>query len=123
MNLKIDFKNLLKPKKSFKKDDHIINPNFYWQIVVYMILVVLLALFAFGFYLFTGIGKDPDRVETNLEKQAGKVKKERIDRALEYWRTREKISQSIIYIDPPIPDPSIGPVPTIPAPTEQPVSN
>lgn len=110
MNLKIDFKNLLKPQKSFKKDDRIINPNFYWQIVVYVTLALLFISFGFGFYLFTSIGEEPERVETNLEKQAGKVKKDRILRALEYWRTREKISQSIIYIDPSIPDPSVGPV-------------
>lgn len=125
--MKIDL-NFLKPKKVFKKDNFVINPNIYWQIVVSFGLVVIFSSLGYGFYLFKKISREPDSPESSVVNNTQKIKKERFEAISQYFYTKEKKSLEILNSPLLIKDPSViygaptplplTPVPPNPAPAQ-----
>ena len=95
----------LKKEKNFKKKSSEIRPYFYWSLIFYMGLGLTLLAFAFGFYFFRQINKE--YVSANSTKGQETVKRERIQKVLEYFSLREEKSQKILNSPAPVIDPSL----------------
>lgn len=104
--MKIDL-NFLKPKKVFKKDNFVINPNIYWRIVICIGLVVVFSSLGYGFYLFKSISQEPEVPESNVVNNAKKISKERFEKIEQYFYSREKKSLEILNSPLLIKDPSV----------------
>lgn len=102
MDLKI-----FKIKKSFKKGGLGLRPNTGWKIILYVAFVIILGSFVFGFNLFMQTNKEFVASVANTGEQIKIVKKERIQKVLEYFSLREKKSVEILNSPLPIVDPSL----------------
>lgn len=98
--------NLFKTKKSFKKKNLELRPELYWKIMVAIVAVSIIASFVFGYNLFNEIRADLSSYTENFNKKQP-VRKERLQRALEYFSSREKKSEDILSSPAPVVDPSI----------------
>jgi hypothetical protein len=96
----------LKKKRDFTKEEINIKPNIYWRYILYITLILAIFSCIFGLYLFMEVNKKLDLPVVNTEEQ-GVVKKERINKALEYFKERENKSIEILNSPSPIIDPSL----------------
>ena len=99
--------NFLKKEKSFKKKKLQFNPRLCWMFLVCGVCVVSIFSLFFGYYLFMQIEKEPSMSSNGNVTSTRMVKKERIDKVLEYFKGREEKSNQIIKSPSPIIDPSI----------------
>ncbi len=100
---------LFKKEKVFKKrkESLWLNINLYWKLAVFCLFVVFLLSSFFGYYLFTQINKEFIVSEDARSSQSDTVKKERINKVLEYFSGRDQKSDQIISSPAPIIDPSL----------------
>jgi hypothetical protein len=105
MNLKLDFLKIKKQKK-FKKKSIEIDVNFYWKILLYVSLLIIIASFVYGILLFLKTNKDFKLPEAQTSSQLEKVKKDRINKILDYFSQKEKKSQDILELPSGVIDPS-----------------
>ncbi len=103
MNIDLKF---LKKKNKLKKGGSGIKPDFYWRCIVVVALVIMIAFCVFDFLLFQSTSKGPSLLTTDTDMQ-GTVKKERIDKVLEYFKEREDKSTQILNSPSPVVDPSL----------------
>jgi cell shape-determining protein MreC len=96
----------LKRKKKFRKGGLGIKPDLYWRYILYVTFVLIILSFAFGFYLFMRINKEPNLSVASVNR-GDLIKKERIDKVLEYFKEREKKSAEILNSPSLIVDPSL----------------
>ncbi|MFA6586001.1 MAG: hypothetical protein WCS86_02460 [Candidatus Paceibacterota bacterium] len=103
MNFNLKF---LKKKKKFRKGGSGIKPDLYWRYILCMTFALVLIFCIFGFYFFMEINKESVSLFPGV---SGKetIKKERIDKVLEYFKEREKKSVEIINSPALIIDPSL----------------
>ncbi len=101
--MKIKF---LQKKKSFKKGDSGIKPDLYWKYILLTTFILILLSCAFGLYLFIKVDKETTPPEIGLSGQET-IKKERLDKVLEYFSEREKKSAQILNSPSPVIDPSL----------------
>lgn len=95
-------------EKNFRKEEESLwlDLNLHWRVAVAIMFLGSFFAFWFGYYLFT---------ETNKEQAVSKVegtptdtvKKEAIQKELEYFSAREKRSSEILNSPSPIVDPSL----------------
>ncbi len=95
-----------KIKKSFKKHDLAFSSDFYWQLIVFIAVILILTSFAFGYYLFVQVDKE---TVISVDDTSGQpvIKKERLDKVLKYFSLREKKSNEILNSPSPVVDPSL----------------
>ena len=98
---------LFKKEKSFKKERLHRSPSFFWKLAILVIFVVFIFSYFFGYYLFIQINKEPLLETSSISSQVETVKKERIDKVLEYFSNREQKSNQILNSSAPIIDPSL----------------
>ncbi|KKR62127.1 hypothetical protein A2643_02065 [Candidatus Nomurabacteria bacterium RIFCSPHIGHO2_01_FULL_39_220] len=92
------------PKKEKSSE---INIRPYWNIIFSLGFVLTLAAFVFGFYFFRQINRESVG-EANRPSLHGKtVKKERIEKILEYFAFKKQTSNQILNSPAPIDDPSL----------------
>ena len=104
--MKIKF--FTKEKKFGKeKESPWLNMNFYWNIAVCFLFIVILLSSFFGYYLFSRTNKESVGKSSNNSSQIQTIQKERIDKVLEYFSVREQKSSQILYSPSPIIDPSL----------------
>jgi len=96
-----------KKTKSFKKQNFIFNPNLYWGLAICVMFFAAFIFTLFGYYLFKKVNKEPVLKESDIRGQMETIKKERIDKVLEYFSLREQRSSQIINSPSPIIDPSL----------------
>ncbi len=98
-----------KKEKSFKKDKENLwlNIDIYWAIALYLMFVVFFISLFFGYNLYTQINKEPILSEDIDASGIKTIKKERIDKLLEYFSKRDIKSQQIINSPAPVIDPSL----------------
>ncbi|MEX2052081.1 MAG: hypothetical protein WD991_00075 [Candidatus Paceibacterota bacterium] len=96
-----------KKKKILHKGTVHINPDIYWQMICLSALTLAVLGCVFGFYLFTKVNKDFISLGEEDANTAEKVKKERLDSALEYFQERKERSSDILSSPSPIVDPSL----------------
>ncbi|MEK7089104.1 MAG: hypothetical protein AAB913_03160 [Patescibacteria group bacterium] len=95
----------LKKKKKFVKGGSNIRPDLYWRYILYMTFTLILISCAFGLYLFLKINKESTLTTINVNEQEV-IKKERLNKVLEYFKKRENKSIEILNSPSPIIDPS-----------------
>lgn len=96
----------LKKKKKFKKGGSEVKPDLYWKYILLTTFALIILSFAFGFYLFGKINKESVLAVTDTSEQ-NIIKKERINKALEYFSKRKIKSAEILNSPSPIIDPSL----------------
>ena len=98
-----------KKEKNFIKEqeDFWLNINFYWKLAVLVMFVVVFISFSFGYYFFMQIDQEPILETSGASVQVGTVKKERIDKVLEYFSIRNQKSDQILNSPAPVVDPSL----------------
>lgn len=96
-----------KKEKSFRKKSSEINVQLYWNIIFYLGFVLMLAASAFGFYFFRQITSVSVLEESGGSKQTETVKKERIEKVLEYFAEKKQKSNQILNSPAPVVDPSL----------------
>ena len=96
-----------KIKKSFRKGGFHTNPNISWEIVLGLALVLILASFIFGFYLFTQVSRESVLPTTDSDKQIPMVDESRLEKALDHFSERERKSAEILNSSVPVVDPSL----------------
>lgn len=101
--MNLDF---LKKKKKFKKGGIGVKPDLYWKYILFMTFFLILVSCAFGLYLFLKINSESAIFVTDTQGQ-DTIKKERINKVLEYFSEREKKSTEILNSPSPIIDPSL----------------
>ena len=102
--MKIQF---FKTEKHFKKSDSQINPDIYWRVVLYVVGLLIIFFFIFGFFLFTGLNKTEDVSFSPENSSAQTVKKSRIDKVLKFFSERQDNFENIKNSIPAIVDPSL----------------
>lgn len=102
-NMEIEF---LKKEKKFKKGGLGIKPDLYWRYILITTFILILVFCVFGFYIFMGINKEPILPAVSSNEQET-IKKDRIDKVLEYFKVREEKSNEILNSPSPIIDPSL----------------
>lgn len=98
--------NFLKKKKKFKKGGTGIKPDLYWKYILFMTFFLILISCIFGLYLFLKMNSESTVSVTDVSGQ-DTIKKERINKVLEYFSEREKKSTEILNSPSPIIDPSL----------------
>src|SRR3989338_6354260 len=96
----------LKPNKRFQKKKGWARPEFYWQGILLLALASALGFAIFAFYLFRKISGETAVSSPLADQQAEMIKKERIQKALDYFAQRAKKSENIINSPAPLTDPS-----------------
>jgi hypothetical protein len=104
MKLKLKF---LKTKKDFRKKTSVINPYIYWNFVLYITFVLIMASFIFGFLLFIKTNRESPVQAVDTSGQIGIVKKERINKVLKYFSERKQKATEILNSPSPVVDPSL----------------
>lgn len=100
-------KKFFKKEKNFKKENSKPNLDLYWGIAVLFMFVTTLVSFAFGYYLFRQINKESAIETSGRNQQVESIRKERIDKVLQYFSKREERSNEILNSSSPIVDPSL----------------
>ncbi len=98
--------NFLKKKKKFRKGGFGIKPDLYWSYIFCITFILIFASCAFGLYLFLGLNKELIVPVINTPEQ-DTIKKERLEKVLEYFKEREEKSTKILNSPSPIIDPSL----------------
>jgi len=98
---------LFKKEKKFKRKKESLWTNIilYWKFAVCFMFVSAVLATVFGFYLLRRINEEP--VFPPNVSQVGTVKKEQIDRTLQYFVVHQQKSEQILKIPPPVVDPSL----------------
>ena len=104
--MKIQF---FKKERNFKKEKENLRAdmNFYWKLAVCLMLVIIILFAVFGYYLFVRINKESAVSFSSAGNQITTVKKERIEKVLEYFSLRKQKSIEILNSPAPVADPSL----------------
>lgn len=83
--------------------------NLYWGLIVCVLLATAIIASFFGYYLFQKLNKEPALLAPagGASSQIETVKKERIDKVLEYFSERKNKSSQILNSPAPVVDPSL----------------
>ncbi|MFZ2149655.1 MAG: hypothetical protein WAV15_00655 [Minisyncoccia bacterium] len=98
---------IFKTKKKFRKGGFHTNPNVSWELILYIASILTIASLVFGVSSFLRINEEftADRPQEGSHIKI--VKKERIEKVLEYFSLRKQKSAEILYSSSPIIDPSL----------------
>ena len=102
--MKIDF---FKKENNLKKKNFTFNPAFYWELAVFIVFVIIILSFFFGYYLFVQINQNPVLPATLGGEQTVTVSSDRLEEVLNYFSAREEKSNQIINSPSPVVDPSL----------------
>jgi len=102
-------KIFLKKEKTWtkEKENFWLNINFYWKFTVCFLFAVILFSSFFGYYLFMQINKEPVLSLSGTSPKVETVKKERMEKVLEYFSIRKQKSNQILNYPAPVSDPSL----------------
>ncbi len=89
------------------KESSWLHINFYWELAVCLVFLVVLFSFLFGYRFFMRINEEAVLEVNNDNRQVETVKKERIEKVLEYFSLRKQKSSQILNSPAPIVDPSL----------------
>lgn len=98
---------IFKKEKSFKKGGFHTNPDICWEVVLYVAFALVVGILVFSFFLFKKTNKEFVTPAESSLSQTKTIKKERIEKVLEYFSEREKKSTGILNSSPQLVDPSL----------------
>lgn len=109
MNLNLKFLESLKTKKTFKKEYFHVNPDKYWNMLLVLFFVIVLAGGGFSYYTFYSLNKDLSAYTTNSSIETFDAKqKEQIKNILEYFKIKEEKEKSLLKVQvSPVIDPEL----------------
>lgn len=93
-------------KKNFGKKNLQLYPNFFWKLIVCLMLILVSFSFIFGYYLFIQVREEPTFPTEDMNKKQT-PEKEKLGKVLEYFSDREKKSVEILNSPAPVVDPSL----------------
>ncbi|MFA6301371.1 MAG: hypothetical protein WC609_03425 [Candidatus Paceibacterota bacterium] len=96
-----------KKEKSFKKEGFHPSPSVLWKFVLLATAGLIIVSFIFAYNLFLQVNKEFVPTDENTKGQIRIVKKEEIQKTLEYFSEREKRSAEIMNSLFPVVDPSL----------------
>jgi hypothetical protein len=96
-----------KREKHFEKEGSWLNLNLFWDIAVCLVLLSILGAMIFGYYLFMETIRESTPGDAPLAGQIETVKKDRIDKVLQYFSVQKQKSTQIINSPAPLVDPSL----------------
>ncbi|OGI79115.1 hypothetical protein A3F19_02865 [Candidatus Nomurabacteria bacterium RIFCSPHIGHO2_12_FULL_37_29] len=96
-----------KKEQNFKKESLWLNINFYWKLFVCIIFITIILASFFGYYFFMQINKEFTPIVDDDGGRAETIKKERIEKVLEYFSLRKQKSSQILKSPSSIVDPSL----------------
>lgn len=96
-----------KKEKNFKKSRSRLSPNIFWKISIFVVFIVVILSSFFGYYLFMKTTEEFVLEEVGVSGPADTIKKERIQKSLDYFSLREKKSNEILNFPAPVSDPSL----------------
>ena len=98
-----------KKEKKFKKEkiNFYSNMNFYWRFAVIFLFLVIILVSFLGYSLFMKVNKEYILPLASIDKQVEKVKKEQVEKVLDYFSTKEQKSTEILNSPAPVIDPSL----------------
>jgi hypothetical protein len=102
--MKIDF---FKKENNFKKKNSALGPNFYWEIIVFITIIILVSSFFFAYSFFQQINKEYPLLTIYDSGQVPNVDKVRIENVLNYFSDREQKTKEILSSPAPVVDPSL----------------
>lgn len=97
--------NISKSKKKYRKGGMRFTADFYWNILFFIGLTISLCGFVLGFWLFIQMNKEFDISADDIAKTQP-ISKARLDRALEYFYSRETKAEEILQAPVVIIDPA-----------------
>ena len=92
-------------QKKFKKGGLVTNPDFFWNILLSLFLLLVIVALIFGFFLFKKINKETFLDDSGSYRKVDTVNKERLDKALDYFSKRKNKSSEILNSPVPFIDP------------------
>ena len=96
-----------KKSHSFKRRNSEINPNLFWIFIFFTGFFLMLLVFVFGYYIFTQISKGLVLKMDDISGRVETVKRERLEKTLEYFSLRKQKSNQILNSPSPVVDPSL----------------
>jgi len=96
-----------KKEKKFKKESSWFSLALYWRLVVFLVFLSAIFSMFFGYYFFNKEGRESASGSSALGGQVEKIKKERIEKVLEYFAVKKQKSNQIINSPAPVVDPSL----------------
>jgi DNA-binding transcriptional regulator WhiA len=107
MDLKSFKKKFLTQRKKYKTDTFTVNPDIYWKTILVLSTLIIFGFFIFGFFLSRQVNDDNNNASP-LDVMAPKtVSKENLERVIEYFNERARISEEILSSGSPVVDPSL----------------
>ena len=98
---------LFKKQNNFRKENFQFNLNPFWKLSVFVVLFFVIFSFFFGYYLFVQVNQEPVLSITSYDRQIPMIKKDRLDKTLNYFSERGKKSAEILNSPSPVVDPSL----------------
>ncbi len=99
--------NFFKKEKNIKKENLRFDISLYWKISVFIMLFVIPWVMFFGYSFFMKINKEPVLEVDGTSGQIEKIRKDRINKVLEYFSLKNQKSEQILTTPSSIVDPSI----------------
>jgi hypothetical protein len=96
-----------KKEKNFRRKNFQINLSLCWELAVGFAFLMIILSSIFGYQLFTKINQEFVLPAINENGKVPTVKKDRLEKALDYFSIREQKSTEIINSPAPIVDPSL----------------
>ena len=96
-----------KKEKSFKKANLHLSPNLFWKLSILFIFILSIFSYFLGYYLFKQVNKEPVLEMNNNNSQIETIKKDRIEKVLGYFSTRQQESNKILNSFTSVIDPSL----------------
>jgi hypothetical protein len=95
-------KNLVKGKRSLWMDI-----NLYWRLAILLLFAMAVSSAFFGYYFFKKVNAEIVPEEGGEGSQIKTIKRERIEKVLEYFSMRKERSNEILNSPSPLIDPSL----------------
>ncbi len=90
-----------------KKEDVQSTMHLYWEVAVCFMGVVTLLALLLGYFLFMSINQEPAAQSANSNSSHDTIKKDRLDKVLQYFSTKAQNSIQILNSPAPVTDPSV----------------
>ncbi|MFA6520064.1 MAG: hypothetical protein WCT44_00465 [Candidatus Paceibacterota bacterium] len=98
---------LFKKEKHFTKKEFVFNANLYWKIATTLALIIIILSGVFGYRLFKQTNQEGAILNLNESRKTLIIKKDGLEKILNYFSEREKKSNQILNFPAPVVDPSL----------------
>ncbi len=105
-NIKLELK-FFKKQHKFKHEGVLISPRKHWNFILAVLAILIASSFVFGFYVFIQEGQEPASAGAGQNQYRHKINLDKLNKTLDVFAEKEKVSQDIISAVAEIPDPGL----------------